>query len=48
MTRTTCLTPTGTHTTDTSNAWYRYNNGYIYQVDPVTRLVTSIVASLLT
>ena len=20
---------------DTPNAWYRYNNGYIYQVDPV-------------
>ncbi|WP_344699403.1 hypothetical protein [Sphingomonas limnosediminicola] len=33
---------------DTPTAWYRYNNGYIYQVDPVTRLVTSIVASLLT
>ena len=33
---------------DTANAWYRYNNGYIYQVDPSTMLVTSIVASLLT
>jgi hypothetical protein len=33
---------------DTSNAWYRYNNGYIYQVDPATQLVTAIVASLLT
>ena len=33
---------------DTPNAWYRYNNGYIYQVDPVTQLVTAIVASLLT
>jgi hypothetical protein len=33
---------------DTPNAWYRYNNGYIYQVDPATRLVTAIVASLLT
>ena len=32
---------------DTPNAWYRYNNGYIYQVDPVTRLVTAIVASIL-
>src|SRR5579884_548786 len=31
---------------DTPNAWYRYSNGYIYQVDPVTRLVTAIVASL--
>lgn len=33
---------------DTADAWYRYNNGYIYQVDPVTQLVTSVVASLLT
>jgi hypothetical protein len=33
---------------DTPNAWYRYNNGYIYQVDPATQLVTSIVASILT
>jgi len=33
---------------DTPTAWYRYNNGYIYQVDPTTRIVTAIVASLLT
>ena len=33
---------------DTPNALYRYNNGYIYQVDPATQLVTAIVASLLT
>lgn len=33
---------------DTPNAWYRYNNGYIYQVDPTTQLVRAIVASLLT
>ena len=33
---------------DTSTAWYRYNNGYIYQVDPTTQLVTAVVASLLT
>jgi len=32
---------------DTNDAWYRYNNGYIYQVDPTTQLVTAIVASLL-
>jgi hypothetical protein len=32
---------------DTPNAWYRYNNGYIYQVDPMTQLVTAIVASIL-
>jgi len=33
---------------DTPNAWYRYNNGYIYQVDPTTQLVSAVVASLLT
>ena len=33
---------------DTPNAWYRYNNGYIYQVNPATQLVTAVVASLLT
>lgn len=33
---------------DTPSAWYRYNNGYIYQVDPATMLVTAAVASLLT
>jgi hypothetical protein len=33
---------------DTPTAWYRYNNGYIYQVDPTTRLVSAIVASILT
>jgi hypothetical protein len=33
---------------DTSSAYYRYNNGYIYQVDPATMLVTAIVASILT
>ena len=33
---------------DTPDSWYRYNNGNIYQVDPTTRLVTAIVASLLT
>ena len=32
---------------DTPTAWYRYNDGYIYQVDPTTQLVTAIVASIL-
>jgi hypothetical protein len=32
---------------DTPDAWYRYNNGYIYQVNPATQMVTAIVASLL-
>jgi len=26
---------------DTNDAWYRYNNGYIYQVDPYTRMIQS-------
>ncbi|HEX5238096.1 MAG TPA: hypothetical protein VFW39_06505 [Sphingomicrobium sp.] len=33
---------------DTPNAWYRYSDGYIYQVDPRTELVSAIVASVLT
>ncbi len=33
---------------DSPSAMYRYNNGYIYQVDPATMLVTAIVASILT
>jgi hypothetical protein len=33
---------------DTANDWYRYNNGYIYRVDPTTQLVSAIVASVLT
>jgi len=31
---------------DTPDAWYRYNDGYIYQVDPTTRLITAIVQAL--
>jgi hypothetical protein len=31
---------------DTPTAWYRYNNGNIYQVDPTTRLVTAIVTAV--
>jgi hypothetical protein len=33
---------------DTPDAWYRYSNGYVYQVDPTTQIVQAIVASLLT
>ena len=33
---------------DTPDAWYRYNNGYIYRVDPATQLVSAVVASILT
>ena len=31
---------------DSSDAWYRYNNGSIYQVDPTTQLVTSIIRAI--
>lgn len=31
---------------DTPDAWYRYNDGYIYQVDPQTRLVQSVIEAL--
>ena len=32
---------------DTPDAYYRYNNGGIYRVDPSTMLVTALVASIL-
>ncbi len=28
---------------DSPNTWYRYSNGYVYSVDPRTRLVTAVV-----
>ena len=31
---------------DTPDTWYRYNNGYIYAVDPTTQLVRSIVQAI--
>ena len=31
---------------DSPDAMYRYNNGYIYQVDPTTQLVSAIVRAL--
>jgi hypothetical protein len=31
---------------DTADNWYRYNDGYIYQVDPTTRVVQAIVETL--
>jgi len=32
---------------DTADSWYRYNDGYIYQVDPTTRLITAIVQAII-
>ncbi len=31
---------------DTPDAWYRYNDGYIYRVDPQTQLITAIISAL--
>jgi hypothetical protein len=32
---------------DTPDAWYRYNDGYIYRVDPSTRLITSVINAII-
>lgn len=31
---------------DTPDMWYRYNNGYIYSVDPTTQVVSAIVRAI--
>jgi hypothetical protein len=31
---------------DTANDWYRYNDGYIYRVDPTTQLITAVIRAL--
>lgn len=31
---------------DTADRWYRYNDGYVYQVDPTTRLVQAVIQLL--
>jgi len=31
---------------DTNDAWYRYNDGYVYQVDPTTQLVQAVIQLL--
>ena len=31
---------------DTADNWYRYSDGYIYQVDPTTQLITAIVRAI--
>ena len=31
---------------DTPDNWYRYNNGYIYQVDPTSRLITAVIDAI--
>lgn len=31
---------------DTPDAWYRYNDGYIYRVDPTTQLITAIISAI--
>jgi hypothetical protein len=31
---------------DTADSWYRYNDGYVYQVDPTTQLVQAVIQLL--
>ena len=31
---------------DTPDAWYRYNDGYVYRVDPTTQLITAVIRAL--
>ena len=31
---------------DTADSWYRYNDGYIYQVDPQTRLIQAVIDAI--
>ncbi len=31
---------------DTPDAMYRYNDGYIYQADPKTQLITAVISAL--
>ena len=31
---------------DTPEATYRYNDGYIYQADPKTQLITAVIDAL--
>jgi hypothetical protein len=31
---------------DTPDAWYRYNDGYIYRVDPATQLITAVISAI--
>jgi hypothetical protein len=31
---------------DTPDAWYRYDDGYVYRVDPTTQLVSAIISLL--
>jgi hypothetical protein len=31
---------------DSPDAWYRYNDGYIYRVDPTTQLITAVINAI--
>ena len=31
---------------DTPTTMYRYNDGYIYRVDPTTQLITAVISAL--
>ena len=43
---TTCRSPIAAQYYDTPDAWYRYNDGYIYRVDPTTQLITAIINAI--
>ena len=32
---------------DSADNWYRYNDGYIYQVDPKTRLISAVIDAII-
>lgn len=32
---------------DTADDWYRYNDGYIYRVDPTTMLITAVIDAII-
>ena len=31
---------------DTPDAWYRYNDGHIYRVDPQTRVIQAVIDAI--
>ena len=45
-TSTTCPTPIASRYYDRPDAWYRYADGHIYQVDPQTRLIQAVIDAI--
>ena len=46
MASTMCRWRIGSTYYDTPDAWYRYNDGYIYRVDPTTQLITAVINAI--